>query len=64
MWDPDPDTEGLYLEDLVELGILRHKWSVSDMVAKSLAKSMVDTRELYAAEDYEEERGNVELLTG
>ncbi|KAK4149314.1 S-adenosyl-L-methionine-dependent methyltransferase [Chaetomidium leptoderma] len=37
---------------------------VPEMVAKSLAKSMVETRALYAAEDYEKEKGNVELLTG
>ncbi|RYO74898.1 hypothetical protein DL766_003725 [Monosporascus sp. MC13-8B] len=46
-----------YLKNLAAL-------NVPDMVAKSLAKSMVETRALYAAEDYEKQRGNVELLTG
>lgn len=36
---------------------------VPDVVAKSLAKSMVETRALYAVEDFEKERGNVGLLT-
>ncbi|RYP27841.1 hypothetical protein DL767_007489 [Monosporascus sp. MG133] len=46
-----------YLKNLAAL-------NVPDMVAKSLAKSMVETRALYAAEDYEKQMGNVELLTG
>ncbi|ENH68134.1 hypothetical protein FOC1_g10003763 [Fusarium oxysporum f. sp. cubense race 1] len=46
-----------YLENLAKL-------HVPDIVAKSLAKSMVETRALYAPEDYEKSRGNVELLTG
>lgn len=37
---------------------------VPDVVARSLCKSMVDTRALYTAEDYEAARGNVELITG
>lgn len=37
---------------------------VPEEVAKSLAKSMVETRAIYSAEDYEKSRGNVELLTG
>ena len=40
------------------------KLHVPDVVAKSLAKSMVETRALYAADDYEKHRGNVENLTG
>ncbi|KAL2697857.1 hypothetical protein AAEP93_010567 [Penicillium crustosum] len=36
---------------------------VPDVVAKSLAKSMVETRALYAVEDFEKERGNVGLIT-
>ncbi|RYP02278.1 hypothetical protein DL764_005862 [Monosporascus ibericus] len=46
-----------YLKSLAAL-------NVPDMVVKSLAKSMVETRALYAAEDYEKQRGNVKLLTG
>ncbi|RYP09062.1 hypothetical protein DL765_008584 [Monosporascus sp. GIB2] len=34
------------------------------MVAKLLAKSMVETKALYAAEDHQKRKGNVELLTG
>ncbi|KAI1290543.1 hypothetical protein F5Y03DRAFT_62660 [Xylaria venustula] len=37
---------------------------VPDIVARSLCKSMVDTRGLYDAEDYEAEKGNIELITG
>ncbi|RYP66115.1 hypothetical protein DL769_006112 [Monosporascus sp. CRB-8-3] len=36
--------------------------NVPDMVAKSLAKSMVETKALYAGEDYKKQRDNVELL--
>ncbi|RYP56901.1 hypothetical protein DL771_011543 [Monosporascus sp. 5C6A] len=45
-----------YLKSLAPL-------NVPDMVAKSLVKSMVETKALYAAEDYEKQRSNVELLT-
>ncbi|KAI1826623.1 hypothetical protein F4861DRAFT_496897 [Xylaria intraflava] len=37
---------------------------VPDFVAQSLCKSMVDTRALYAPEDYEASKGTVEQLTG
>ncbi|KAI1162750.1 hypothetical protein F5B18DRAFT_366178 [Nemania serpens] len=37
---------------------------VPDVVARSLCKSMVDTRALYTAEDYEAAKGNVEMITG
>lgn len=46
-----------FLENLAKL-------HVPVIVAKSLAKSMVETRALYAAEDHEKQWGNVELLTG
>ncbi|CAD0090666.1 unnamed protein product [Aureobasidium mustum] len=46
-----------YLENMAK----RH---VPDMIAKSLAKSMMETRPLYTSEDYEQQRLNVELLTG
>ncbi|KAF5855587.1 hypothetical protein ETB97_008963 [Aspergillus alliaceus] len=46
-----------YLKNLAAL-------NVPEVVAKSLAKSMVETRALYAAEDFEKERSNVGLLTG
>jgi uncharacterized protein YbjT (DUF2867 family) len=38
--------------------------NVPEMVAKSLAKSMVETRALYTAKDYEAGKDNVEVLTG
>lgn len=46
-----------YLENLAKL-------HVPDMIAKSLAKSMSETRAMYAAEDYDKQRDNLELLTG
>ncbi|KAF4953249.1 hypothetical protein FSARC_12443 [Fusarium sarcochroum] len=46
-----------YLKNLVA-----HR--VPEMVAKSLAKSMTETRALSTAEDYETQRGNIELLIG
>ncbi|KAI1428720.1 hypothetical protein F5Y12DRAFT_782319 [Xylaria sp. FL1777] len=48
-----------YLANLAAMG-------VPDVVARSLCKSMVDTRALYAAEDYEAAKGNwpTVLITG
>ncbi|KAI3340510.1 hypothetical protein F4824DRAFT_424231 [Ustulina deusta] len=37
---------------------------VTDAMVRSLCKSMVDKQVLYAAEDYEAARGNVELTAG
>ncbi|KAG9513036.1 hypothetical protein KCV07_g9088, partial [Aureobasidium melanogenum] len=50
-------TVGQYLENMAK----RH---VPDMIARSLAESMTETRALYVAEDYDKQRDNVELLTG
>ncbi|KAI0973608.1 hypothetical protein F4678DRAFT_470874 [Xylaria arbuscula] len=38
--------------------------NVPDIVARSLCKSMVDTRALHDPKDYEAGKGNVELITG
>jgi uncharacterized protein YbjT (DUF2867 family) len=38
--------------------------NVPEIVAKSLAKSMTETRAQFAMEDYEKDRANVELVTG
>ncbi|KAI0115699.1 hypothetical protein GGR51DRAFT_576724 [Nemania sp. FL0031] len=46
-----------YLANLAAMG-------VPDMVARSLCKSMADTRALYTAEDHEAAKGNVEVVTG
>jgi hypothetical protein len=46
-----------YLKNLAAL-------NVPDVVAKALAKFMVETRALYAIEDFEKQRSNVGLLTG